>query len=69
MLTRFTEYEVSAYVANGDGKSYSATLTARERRPIACRSKAGGRSEQGLLMVITAVPGGRHRRSIILLCG
>jgi len=27
-LTRFTEDEVSAYVANGDGKSYSVTLTA-----------------------------------------
>jgi uncharacterized Zn finger protein len=27
-LTRFTEDEVSAFVANGDGKSYSVTLTA-----------------------------------------
>src|SRR5262245_2052914 len=27
-FTRFTEDEVSAYVANGDGKSYSVTLTA-----------------------------------------
>jgi uncharacterized Zn finger protein len=27
-LTRFTDDEVSAFVANGDGKSYSVTLTA-----------------------------------------
>jgi uncharacterized Zn finger protein len=27
-LTRQTESEVSAYVANGDGKTYSVTLTA-----------------------------------------
>lgn len=27
-LTRQTEAEISAYVANGDGKSYSVTLTA-----------------------------------------
>ena len=27
-VTRFTEDEVSAFVANGDGKSYSVTLTA-----------------------------------------
>jgi uncharacterized Zn finger protein len=27
-LTRFTEAEVSAFVANGDGKTYSVTLTA-----------------------------------------
>ena len=26
-LTRLTEQEISAYVANGDGKSYSVTLT------------------------------------------
>ena len=27
-VTRFTDDEVSAFVANGDGKSYSVTLTA-----------------------------------------
>jgi hypothetical protein len=27
-VTRFTEDEVSAFVANGDGKDYSVTLTA-----------------------------------------
>jgi len=26
-LTRLTEQEISAYMANGDGKSYSVTLT------------------------------------------